>query len=407
MTNIRVTDISNSDVKINKRWKELSILWDKITKLQARNLRLEEKVSTFYEEAKKNIEIHEVETCTLISLRLKQLIGFISRKTIKGERREALYDLIHDELVKLETNPFWIEKTTDLRDLFHSEMMSEAQYQINKAPHPDESEIDTFHQMIEDMLGFDIDIEHEKLLEMMLNPQKMKQYIDEIYDTYQQQQFDDGSSIDDEELDDFLEEHELDHNDLDDDFFEDDFDFHNKTSGQSTSIENINTLLKTSDIKKLYKKIANKLHPDKESNECLRNEKNKLMQQLSIAKQEGDIFTLLQIGQKWLPEFELDLSPKALKIIITMLEEKVRVLNIEHQDIRSNTSLKTVIWNKFSARSKKQQQTNFQKHIASLTACQLEIQESMCSLSTVKAVNAYLKEKVEENNWDFEPFQFN
>ena len=56
---------------------------------------------------------------------------------------------------------------------------------------------------------------------------------------------------------------------------------------------------------------------------------------------------------------------------------------------------------------KKQQQTNFQKHIASLTACQLEIQESMCSLSTVKAVNAYLKEKVEENNWDFEPFQFN
>ncbi|MCL1079271.1 J domain-containing protein [Parashewanella spongiae] len=390
MTRVRVSDIQSSDVTVNKNWKKLSTLWDQISKLQTRNQRLESKISTFYEQAKLQFESYEIQTCSLTAIKVERLISFIARRTIKGERRDALYELIHEELTALESNPFWTESTAELRNSFQNQIAADAQNQAEKSPEPDEFETEAFRDMLEDMLGVDIDFEHEKLVEMMKNPQDFEQYFHDIALSHKEKH------ADIENID------SMDEDELDEDFFERAFN-NFKQEESAPSIDDIKMLFKSSDLNKLYKKVASRLHPDKESDESLKREKHELMQQLSKAKRDGDVFTLLQMGQKWLPDFELDLSPSALKSMIRVLETKVKSLNHQHRDISSDSSLKGIVWNRFSARSKKQQQTNIQEHIDSLIVCQADIQECIDTLTTVKSVNAYLKERIEEERWNYFP----
>ena len=376
MTQIRVSDIQSSDVTVDKSWKKLSSLWDRISTLQARNQRLETKVSTFFEQAKSQFESYEIETCSLVVMKVERLISFIARRTIKGERRYALYELIQEELHALESNPFWTGSTAELRNNFQSQIAVDSQFQAEKAPEPDEFETEAFRDMLEEMLGVDIDFEHEKLVEMMKNPQDFEQYLRDIAQSHQEKHAD----------------IENDEDELDNNFYERAFNSF-KQEESATSIDDIKMLFKSSALNKLYKKMASRLHPDKERDDSLKKEKHELMQKLSKAKRDGDVFTLLQMGQHWLPDFELDLSPSAMKAMIRVLETKVTSLNLQHQDVCSNGSLKGMVWNRFSARSKKKQQTNIQQHIDSLIVCQADIKESIDTLTTVKSVNAYLKGK--------------
>ena len=389
MTRIRVSDIKSSDVPVNKSWKKLSTLWEQISKLQTRNQRLETKISTFFDQAKLQFESHEIETCSLATIKVERLISFIPRRTIKGERRDALYELIHEELNALESNPFWTESTATLRENFQNQIAVDAQHHAEKAPEPDEFEVEIFRDMLEDMLGVDVDFEHEKLVEMMRNPQNIEQYLHDIAQTRKEKHVD-------------TENDPIDEDELDDDFFERAFN-NFKQEESAPSIDDIKMLFKSSDLNKLYKKMASRLHPDKESDESLKKEKHELMQQLSKAKRDGDVFTLLQMSQQWLPDFELDLSPSALKAMIRVLETKVKSLNHQHRDIGSNSSLKGMVWNRFSARSKKQQQTNIQEHIDELIDSQSDIQECIDTLTTVKSVNAFLKERIEAERWNYFP----
>ncbi|MBM7074386.1 hypothetical protein JQC92_20570 [Shewanella sp. 202IG2-18] len=389
MTRIKVSDIQSSGVAVNKSWKKLSNLWEQISKLQARNQRLEIKISTFYEQAKPLFESYEIETCSLAAIKIERLISFIPRRTIKGERRDALYELIHEELDALESNPFWTGSTEELRKKFQNQIAADAQHHADKAPEPDEFETEIFRDMLEDMLGVDIDFEHEKLVEMMRNPQNIEQYLKDIAQSHQEKHAD-------------IEDDPIDEDELDDDFFERAFN-HFKQEESAPSIDDIKMLFKSSDLNKLYKKMASRLHPDKESDESLKKEKHELMQQLSKAKRDGDVFTLLQMSQQWLPDFELDLSPSALKAMIRVLETKVKDLNFQHKRIGSDSSLESMVWNRLSARSKKQQQINIQEHIDSLVDCQADIQECIDTLTTVKSVNAYLKERIEAERWNYFP----
>lgn len=389
MTSVRVTDLNSSHVSTNKNWKKLSSLWEKVSKHQGRNQRLEARISTFFEETKQQVEQHEIQTCELMANKVERLIGFIARKTITGERRQILYEMILQELSELEANPFWTKNTAELRERFHDQISSSAQVEAQKKPEPEEVETQMFADMLETMLGIDIDLSHEKLAEMMRNPQNMEQYIDEIVESHQEQQLEDNDSTAED--------------DADNEFFERAFNQFNEDNN-APSVDDIQTLFRTSDLSKLYKKMATKLHPDKETDESNKKKKHELMQQLSKAKREGDIFTLLQMSQQWLPEFELDLSPAALKVMIRVLETKVTRLNAEHKDLSSDTSLQGMVWNRFSARSKKQRQQNIQQHIDSLADSQSDIQAFMDSLMTVKAMNAYLKERETEDPWLFTPF---
>lgn len=390
MTRIRVSDIQSSDVTVNKSWEKISTLWDQISKLQARNQRLESKISTFFVQAKSQFESYEIETCSLAAMKVERLISFIARRTIKGERRDALYELIQEELNALESNPFWTGSTAELRNNFRCQIAADSQLQAEKVPEPDEFETEAFRDMLEEMLGVDIDFEHEKLVEMMKNPQDFEQYLKDIAQSHQ------------EKYADIKNDDSMDEDELDDDFYDRAFNSF-KQEESDPSIDDIKMLFKSSALNKLYKKMASRLHPDKESDESLKKEKHELMQKLSKAKRDGDVFTLLQMGQQWLPDFELDLSQSALKAMIRVLETNVKSLNHQHRDIGSDASLKGMVWNRFSARSKKQQQTNIQQHIDSLIVCQADIQESIDTLTTVKSVNAYLKERIEAERWNYFP----
>lgn len=379
MTRIKVVDIQNTKKQTNKHagWKKLSDLLGKINRLQARNQRLEQRIAQFFDEFAKQVKTHESQMAQMLDARIRCFIGFIPRRTIKGACRTMLYDLIENDLDSLDSNPFWMQSTGELKALFYEQIKKyEGSPSKEENAVPTDEEVKAFRDQVRAMFGIEIDVDDSMIAEMMQTPEKLKDY---LYELKKKQSTTQHQEDEAESRSDFYgSEHEE-----PDSYFE------------QPAVEDIDMLFKDSELNKLYKKMATKLHPDKENDDALKDEKKALMQQLSTAKEEGDIFTLLQMAEKWLPDFEIDLSTKALKSMLRVLEAKVRRLNLEHRYLNSEDDVKTFVWRNFSAHSKKQQNKNIQEHIQSLKERCADFQDDIDRFKTVKAMNSFLRENLE------------
>jgi hypothetical protein len=103
----------------------------------------------------------------------------------------------------------------------------------------------------------------------------------------------------------------------------------------------------------MYKKIANVIHPDKELDPSKIEEKKVLMQQLTEAKNNSDVFTLIKMYQTHVPDGEYFLDDDALKHIEHLFQMNIYKLNQEHRDIFNSQGMKSNVWKVFSTTSKK------------------------------------------------------
>lgn len=87
-------------------------------------------------------------------------------------------------------------------------------------------------------------------------------------------------------------------------------------------------LLDNSNLKVLYRKLAMALHPDWELDLARREEKTCIMGELSLAWENRDLFTLLQLVHSYLPEADHLLSEENLAAINPALWQKKRDLEI-------------------------------------------------------------------------------
>lgn len=283
-----MTTVTLSSLTITQSTKpqksKLNQLWSDVEKKWQRNQRYQAKLDDFYHDFKTSTE--EQEACFATEKWIHHLFSFIPRKTIKGAQREALYDWIQEELAILEANPFNTVNTTELRDTFTEALMADSSNQPETDSITDE-ELGHFREDMSMMLGYDIDLSDEELLEMIKEPQKFHDYLQEL----------------------IAEKMEDEHSEGEDEIDWGSNDFFSEGNGQanvnSSHDRTSKAFFSDKQITKLYRQLAKQLHPDREMDEINKSEKSILMQQLSQTKKEKDVIALLLMAQQYLPNHEM------------------------------------------------------------------------------------------------------
>ncbi len=364
-----------------KRKSKLNQLWEEVEKKQRRNERYQAKLDSFHLEFKMNVEQQEQEVCLATEKWIHHLISFTQRKTIKGAQRNALYDWILEELSILEANPFNPVNTDELRHAFNEALMSDVTNQPATDSVTDE-ELNELREEISMMLSTDIDISNEQLLEMVEDPRKFHDYIQELMtEKIEQNQSKEGDDIDWGA----------------DSFFSKD---NEPVNSRSPYNENSQALYSDKQMTKLYRQLAKQLHPDKETDENKKIEKSALMQQLSQAKKDKDVVTLLLMAQQYLPDHEIIMDRDMIERLQATLEEKIRHLNMEYEELQHGHDLKSIIWQKFGGGNKARREKGLRQYCTTLEKETIELHEKCQNVKTVKQLQIHLKERVKASRFE-------
>ncbi|WP_231565520.1 J domain-containing protein [Vibrio hyugaensis] len=309
------------------------------------------------------------------------MISFTQRKTIKGAQREALYDWIQEELSILEANPFNPINTDELRHAFDEALMSD----VTNQPATDsitEEQLDDLREEISMMLGHDINISDEQLLEMVGEPRKFHDYLQALM----------AEKVKEEqsEADDYIDWGA-------DNFFSQD---NEPVNSRSPYSENSQALYSDKQMTRLYRQLAKQLHPDREADDNKKIEKSALMQQLSQAKKDKDVVALLLMAQQYLPDHEMIMDSDMIERLQATLEEKIRYLIMEYQELQHGHDLKSIIWQKFGGGNKARREKGLKQYRATLEREATELLEKCQDVKTVKQLQLHLKERVKVSRFE-------
>lgn len=241
------------------------------------------------------------------SFRLGQrLIEFFTRKTLSNWHREEFVE--------------WI-----------SEMRQQA-----SAMDPEAGAV--LHQQFVDALGVHFDLSHEEMEARFQDRFGSEQGWDGIDD-----EFDDEIDVEfDDEFDeaaqrDFFEEH---FSDFDEDYAAPgargrqrrEHSGHGADADQVASGRAAN-LTNTGWLRNLFRRAAQALHPDRESDPALRAGKQEKMQELVRARKDGDVLTMLELYAEASGESDMALAEDEMKQACTLMEEKLQQVQMETEQI--------------------------------------------------------------------------
>ena len=185
---------------------------------------------------------------------------------------------------------------------------------------------------------------------------------------------------------------------FDDNFGEDDLQQDAaKEASKDAKQKNLDKLFKAGQLNKIYKRLASLLHPDKEQDPAKKEQKHVLMQTLSDARKNKDAFTLLQLYQIHINDGEFSFDPDTLGSMQALLRAKLHRLDDELYAEKSSNELSTLVWRKFSGRSKKQTESNIKIHVANIAEEVQENQLIMQQNQTVAQMKKHLQERLEKN----------
>lgn len=360
--------------------------WLQIEKKQKRNAAAKVKIDKLYQTFQDDVLYEEQRTVELLAQETQHLISFLPRKSFTQWQREELQAWIEDNLSILSEHPF------GNRELFaevgkeYSDFLVKSAQKMNKKHQFSLEEIDFMREMTQQMFNGERDFTEEELIEFLRDPEVFQQTLGE-----------------------YLAEKSLE----DDDFEGDDFDehFHHDTHGnQQKQYEQnkqedekqtkLKSLFNSSKLNKLYKMLANRLHPDKEANEHLKAEKSELMAKLVTAKKNKDAFTIISMFHQFMPESDeilFDGNDEALtQALVFLLNEKLYQLDQEHHENRYHNGIKSIVWQKFNARSKKATQENIDRHLADLEDEHTRLNYYIHEVKTVAILKEILSERYDQ-----------
>ncbi|TCL06624.1 hypothetical protein EZJ58_4893 [Sodalis ligni] len=306
-----------------------------------------------------------------------RLISFADKKTLGKYNREALFSWIGEELDELFHYPF--NEHLDL------EALRQQFLALNTIAddEPTQYEIDEFRQYVKDEYGSDGQLSDAELIELMMNPEKMFNILDRL--------FTDAESIFDEDDYDYEDVDKAGLHD-DDAGYDDDYGDGNEADDGRTDqkIDNaqqtLDGLLKSPEVKKMYKKLANILHPDREGDPAKKNEKHLLMVQLSKAKKNHDVWTILEMYHRYSdPDFHF--SQAEIPAINALMQQRIKSLSAELAETENPSSLSGMIWEKFGAKTTRGIDNKFKKHnekLHQLLEEQVQQRQQLRSLAVLK-----------------------
>ncbi|OUS70343.1 hypothetical protein B5G52_14715 [Pseudoalteromonas sp. A601] len=364
---------------------ELELLWQRIDKHTKRNANFEIKKATLFNQFQEQVEPHEHHQASMIAKQIIHLSKFIPRKSLTAEQRNELVDWINADIDYLSNHPFTGDLDMEaIANTFRSHLDTHNQEAVNDIP---SSELNIFRSMLQqDFPG--LELTDEQLKEITLDPQLLYQHLDE-------QGFGDNQEHDSEYTDDPFNAGDA-HSDDDenwDDFFDQFERFDRDEIKQQKTDAKLEKLFKGSQLNKMYKRLASKLHPDKEPDPSKKEEKHELMQLLGQARKTKDGFTLLQL---YITHFDddVDFDEETKANLVPLLKNKIAELNKQHRQQKEGNDPHSLVWRQFNGRSKAQIKLNFTNHIAALQGECDEIAERLGYCTSVKLLKEELNDRI-------------
>jgi hypothetical protein len=103
------------------------------------------------------------------------------------------------------------------------------------------------------------------------------------------------------------------------------------------------------------------LHPDRESDSAVRQQKQQLLSDLLKARKANDILTLLEIYGKALNKPQIDLAEKELTTICDMLSEQLDELKLEQENYLHAHPDRVVVHDLFYHKNKKKREQSLKR----------------------------------------------
>lgn len=293
--------------------------WEKVTNQQKKNERLREKIKAFAEQVSEELEQQEKAHITALYKNCEHLLVFYGRKSLAAGNRDALLGWILEHIDTITQNPF--AGDIDLAALFQKieatmEKMHPEEFDAIQDD-PTYSEDHFFDDMADDV--------EPRTLEDFFADLQGEAGFDEFFsqqDAFEQQ-------IKDDEL-------------------------------------ALNKLMKGGSINKLFRRIARVLHPDREQNEEARQEKNRLMSELTEARNNNDITTLFAFYAKYIGDSPLAELGGDLTNATELLNRQYEQLRAEYADILHEDPKAGILYESFHKRTKKATQQAINTHLKRL-----------------------------------------
>lgn len=353
MTALTLTDLK----KKSSKWQKIQKLWAEVEKKQDRNARFEQKIADYFKEFQEHAQAAEHQLCETRAQLIQHLLTFTKRKTIKGYRRETLYDWILQEIEVLNQNPFRTIDTGPLFDAYNEAIMAEDK-SVDADP---DLEIEIIQEAFKRFFDQDIPLSEEEILKFAKAPDDFRAFCQDFVDSNEYEHAEQKSNAEDENL-----------------------------AAVADSV------FQGDKLGKLYRQLAKVLHPDKEPDLEKKQQKKMLMQELSQAKKDNDIFTLFTLAQTWLPDFEITLDKTTKAALEKALKQKIKTLNEAFDDLRHSSHKHSLIWMRFGENSLKATKANILAYADRITQRREDLTQMIAEFTTVKKMQNVLRNRDEQ-----------
>ncbi|ABM04355.1 conserved hypothetical DnaJ domain protein [Psychromonas ingrahamii 37] len=345
--------------------------WAEIEKKQKRNTAFQKKIAILYSSFQSEILPAEEQMCELLAEEARHLISFMARKSFTQWQREELLAWIESNIETLKNHPFCPEGLSAVLDEEYHEALFGVEKEIDEDDQFDAEKIQEMRALIDEMFACGDDFSDAELIDFLRDPALFHQHFSSFLKEDKKES----------EADSFQEE--FDHSEH----------FQGYTDSQDKQHKKLTDLFNASQLKKCYKMLASRLHPDKEQDPLLKAQKSELMGQLVQAKKDQDAFTIITMFQEYVPNNDLNLDDDVTAELLILLSEKSARIDREYRELQYPDSIESMIWQKLGGRSKKIIETKKEEHLKALLASQSSLKNTITTTRTMKPLNKILSDR--------------
>lgn len=326
--------------------KQFNDAWQRVINQQKKNDALRAEAQAFAQDVQGRIQGKEKAYMDSMYFACLHLLSFCSRKSLAQWHREILLDWAVEYVDAMTNNPFG--QHLDMT-VIRQRMADAFAFGKNEFSVPDDEFGD--RDMFQDLFA-----EFEQA---------------------------DAAAASSAQHDDMHEENAFDH-----EFFQ-----QQRAHEQQRRDENLalKQLIRSSSVNKLFRKLAGILHPDKERDEKVRMEKNRLMSELIQARDRNDIPKLFAFYAEYVGDSPLQELGGSLDDAVRLLDRHFLELRDQEDDILDENPLSGALYRRFHRNTPAARQRAINKHLKEIQALTNALQDLRQDISSVNRLKPYLE----------------
>ncbi len=378
--NIAQSQHAQTKTKAPKKKKaeaKLEKAWQKVVRQQQKNESLKETLLAFKQEVHDAIREPEKDLITATQGLCQHLLGFYPRKSLTLWQREELLIWLNEGMEEIVSNPFTdSQEFAELRQSIvdtlgkeHPEVLAATHREPEPEPEPQanaafkDDQNDEESPLQEDMFGFT-----EEELETTMGSEPFEEDPEE--DPFQY----------------FYDELEREQQAYE----------QRRKEDQTT----FNQLFKSSSVNQLFRKLARLLHPDLEQDEALKKQKHQQMSQLTTARDNNDILSILQLYSDCTGQSPMEELGGDLKSLTQLLDRQYQYLLEQQDDIVEEDPIAAVFYHRFYRSTQKQRQKAIKNHLEEIRQITQERRLLCREVTSLAKLKPYLESRRFQSDWD-------